>query len=520
MAYIAASTKTTGTLITAATWNQDIVANSAALYAGAMALTSQAQYDLVQASSATQLARIAGAALGILGTDSSKVPAIKTATAGQSWRANAAGTDVEAYTPSDPSIITVTAGETLVAGDVVMIATQVGYTKGRAYKMIANGLSPLGPYICTVGGNAGASVTVQIGGVVPGLTSLTVGPYYVSAASAGAMVTTPPAQVIPIGVALSTTTLLLDTRGVWAVLATGLYGYALGGMTSSEVATTDRLTWSSGVTAANTASNLSTVRKELVGIGDMATYGYVCGGSSATYVTTQDRTAFSTSVTAANTATALSTARIGSAGCSDGALYGYVIAGHAVAISATTDRLTFSTSALAAHTAANSTTVRYFLAGVSDVGTGYGYACGGSTSGGGTGDQTVIVDRLTFSTSTTAARTAANLTVARQSLAGVSDGGTYGYLCGGHSNAAEIATTDRLVFSTSTTAANTASNLSGNRRDMAGTSDGQTYGYVLGGNMYATADRITFSTSVTAASTPANLSSARYRLAAFSDACV
>lgn len=59
MAYVAPSTRTTGTLITAAIWNQDVVANAIAIYAGAMGIASQAALDFVYASSATQLARLA-----------------------------------------------------------------------------------------------------------------------------------------------------------------------------------------------------------------------------------------------------------------------------------------------------------------------------------------------------------------------------------------------------------------------------------------------------------------------------
>lgn len=55
MAYVAPSTRTTGTLITAAIWNQDVVDNPIALRAGAIAITTQANGRIVVASSATQL---------------------------------------------------------------------------------------------------------------------------------------------------------------------------------------------------------------------------------------------------------------------------------------------------------------------------------------------------------------------------------------------------------------------------------------------------------------------------------
>ena len=64
MAYSAPSTISTGDLITAAIWNQDVVANPIAIYAGAMSVTSQAVGDILYASSTTQLGRIAAVATG------------------------------------------------------------------------------------------------------------------------------------------------------------------------------------------------------------------------------------------------------------------------------------------------------------------------------------------------------------------------------------------------------------------------------------------------------------------------
>lgn len=58
------STRTTGTLITAAIWNQDVVDNPIALRAGGIALASQAIGDLPYASSTTQFGRIPAVAVG------------------------------------------------------------------------------------------------------------------------------------------------------------------------------------------------------------------------------------------------------------------------------------------------------------------------------------------------------------------------------------------------------------------------------------------------------------------------
>jgi len=69
MAYIAPTTKTTGTLITAAIWNADVVANPIAIYAGGLSVPSQAIGDILYASSTTQFTRIAAVAAGqVLGS--------------------------------------------------------------------------------------------------------------------------------------------------------------------------------------------------------------------------------------------------------------------------------------------------------------------------------------------------------------------------------------------------------------------------------------------------------------------
>jgi hypothetical protein len=93
---------------------------------------------------------------------------------------------------------------------------------------------------------------------------------------------------------------------------------------------------------------------------------------------------------------------------------------------------------------------------------------------------------------------------------------------GGYSGA-YVATTDRITFSTSATAASTVSNLSSSRTYVAGVSDGSVYGYAMGGTtgaVVATTDRITFSTSVTAASTVSNLTGVRAEVAGLSDGAV
>ena len=297
------------------------------------------------------------------------------------------------------------------------------------------------------------------------------------------------------------------------------YGYFAGGDTGAYVTTADRITFSTGTTAAFTNANLSQARGYLASLSDASTYGYFAGGFTTAAVATADRITFSTGTTAAFTAANLSQARYAVSGLSDGLTYGYFAGGILVLNVSTADRITFSTGTTAAFTAANLSQARWGLAGLSDGST-YGYFAGGDTN---SATKVTTADRITFSTSTTAAFTAANLSQGRYAVVGLSDGSTYGYFAGGLTGATatpRVTTTDRITFSTGTTAAFTAANLSQARYYVAGSSDGNTYGYFAGGYtdvVVATADRITFSTGTTAAYTAANLSQAKGGSAGLAD---
>jgi hypothetical protein len=314
---------------------------------------------------------------------------------------------------------------------------------------------------------------------------------------------------------------IIQTINGLAQKITAIYGYFAGGFTGASVAvaTGDRITFSTSTTAAQTSANLSQARWGVGTVSDKTTYGYFAGGTTSAGVATADRITFSTSTTAAQTSANLSQARWGVAGLSDGNTYGYFaggFTGSSVAV-ATGDRITFSTSTTAAQTSANLSQARYYLSGLSDNST-YGYFAGGIT-GSSAATSVTTADRITFSTSTTAAQTSANLSQARYVVSSVSDNITYGYFAGGFTGAA-VATAELITFSTSTTAAQTSANLSTVRYGMGGSSDGQTYGYFAGGDsgtIVGTSDRITFSTSTTAAQTSANLSQARNAVMGLSD---
>ena len=324
-------------------------------------------------------------------------------------------------------VVSLVAGETVAARDAVYVEpTLTPGTAGRVYKMdgdvLVKSTQAFFVGFVTTGVSAAANVAVQISGVVSGFSGLTTGAVYYASSTVGAITATKPVHPVPLGMAISATQILINTgikRETDQTENVGaIYGYAMGGYTGARVATTDRITFSTSATAASTVSNLSGIRYQPAGV-------------------------------------------------SDGSVYGYSMGGYSGATVATTDRITFSTSATAASTVSNLSGIRSWQPGVSD-GSVYGYAMGGDTGG---GARLATTDRITFSTSVTAASTVSNLSQGRSDAPGVSDGSVYGYAMGGYTGAA-VATTDRITFSTSVTAASTVSNLSGIRYGAAGVSDG------------------------------------------------
>ena len=79
MSFTSPRTWVSGELVTASIMNQFVRDNQTAMYGGAMSVTSQAQFDLLYASSATQLARIATDTSGkVLTAAGSGAPAWQT----------------------------------------------------------------------------------------------------------------------------------------------------------------------------------------------------------------------------------------------------------------------------------------------------------------------------------------------------------------------------------------------------------------------------------------------------------
>ena len=256
------------------------------------------------------------------------------------------------------------------------------------------------------------------------------------------------------------------------------YGYMGGGGYVVPVAITDRITFSTGITAAHTASNLSQARDGLAGVSansNIQLYGYFAGGYTGDdtgQVVTTDRLTYSTGITAANAVSNLSIARGRITGISDGLSFGYFSGGDtgAQVMVVTVDQITFSSGVTAANTASNLSQARC-PSGLTDNSGAYGYWAGGKTD---SVTAVATTDRITYSSGITAANTVSNLTLARLGTIPVS--GVSGYFAGGnsYSNPTTIiylVNTDKLDFSTGIPAASAISNLTLARTWGAGISD-------------------------------------------------
>ena len=145
MAYSVPSSRSTGDLCTAAIWNQDVVANPIAIYAGAMSVSSQAVGDILYASSTTQLGRIAAVATGqvLTSAGTGTVPA---------WSSNVdlGGTlDVTGATTLD-STLAVAGNTSLAHGTKLMLGSATSGIGGSTTGLQMNGVT-------------GADVGVQMG---------------------------------------------------------------------------------------------------------------------------------------------------------------------------------------------------------------------------------------------------------------------------------------------------------------------------------------------------------------------
>lgn len=234
--------------------------------------------------------------------------------------------------------------------------------------------------------------------------------------------------------------------------------------------------------------------------GDLYFLNSDCCGSTAPFNTDATAKVYTANVTFCNTAAYESGERGYWCGGYDGGV---------PVISDVTDKVVIATEVVSAHAAADLSAARSGAGGASSSIA--GYMAGGFVAPG----VTDVTDKLTFSTETTAAVGTADLSEARQSPAGVSGGSQRGYFCGGQNvDPAEVETTDMLTFSTDTTAARSAADLSAARHLGGGVTEGSAKGYVCGGNdgqadeagAVVTTDKITYASDTTASCATADLS--------------
>jgi len=180
------------------------------------------------------------------------------------------------------------------------------------------------------------------------------------------------------------------------------------------------------------------------------------------------------------------------------------------------DKVTYSTDTTAAVPGANLTENRSHLAATGNSTA--GYFGGGSIAA---NSRTTIMNKVTYSTDTTAAVPGANLKIGRLSPAATGNS-TAGYFGGGQT--VPLSTqTDKLTYSTDTTAAVPGASLPKPTFFLSATGN-STAGYFGGGSEFTapfasistTMSKVTYSTDTTAAVPGANLSLARQSLAAAS----
>ena len=364
--------------------------------------------------------------------------------------------------------VTITAGENLAIRDCVHISTGLSAeTGGRAYKADASlSYASVGGWVfgfTTEAITSGNTGTVRIAGVLGGFSGLTAGlPQYVST-NPGVATEDVPYNFVFLGIAVSTTQILVNSRGSQEYpMVTVTKGYFAGGYSGPPTTITDKIVFMTDTTAAQGSANLSVARQLVGGLSEGNLKGYFAGGLPAGPLTSVvDKIVFATDITAAQASANLSVARSNAAGISEGSTKGYFAGGDTgvADYTAITDQITFSTDITAAQASANLSAIRGRATGVKGDST-KGYFCGGHT-----GDFIDITDKIVFSTDTTAAQVSANLSVARDSAGGLSEGNSKGYVAGGRIGGFS-AVADKIEFSTDTTSAQASANLSVARAEL------------------------------------------------------
>jgi hypothetical protein len=320
-----------------------------------------------------------------------------------------------------------------------------------------------------------------------------------------------------------------------ALSATGnsTNGYFGGGLSSAITAQMYKVTYSTDTTLSVPGANLSLARyftgtssaranalpvveppaatptpTTSLGNGPAPNTGYFGGGSNV--VATMDKLTYASDTTAAVPGANLSVARsyAGATGNSNAGYFGGGFDGGNT--SSIMDKVTYSSDTTVRIPAANLSLTRYNLAATGNSTAGY-FGGGGPTP---ITPEYSTMDKVTYSSDTTAAVPGANLSSPRWATAATGNS-TNGYFGGGYTPAT-VSTMDKVTYATDTTAAVPGAALSAARYGLAATGN-STNGYFGGGSgpgVRSTMDKVTYSSDTTSAVPGANLSVARQYLAA------
>ena len=305
---------------------------------------------------------------------------------------------------------------------------------------------------------------------------------------------------------------------VWLLLGvlppnTGYFG----GGSPGTISRMDKVNYSSDTTAAVPGANLTPARGGLAATGN-STDGYFGGGYSPSVVTTMEKLTYSSDTISAIASAVLSLgrSRVSATGNADAGYFG-----GGSPLTSLMDKLTYSTDTTVATPSANLTVARSGVFATGNLTA--GYFGGGSLLPGSPGSVTRM-DKLTYSTDTTAFTPSANLSSSRYG-AGATGNIDAGYFGGGRPavSAAPNSTMDKVTYSSDTRSTVPGANLSASRYLLAATGNSSSSGYFGGGSLYPSSptyvsrmDKLTYSTDTTTFTPGANLSISRSLLAASS----
>ena len=289
---------------------------------------------------------------------------------------------------------------------------------------------------------------------------------------------------------------------------TGYFGGSTNPSGPGAYSSTDKLTYTTDLTAAVPTANLSTAGYDLAATGN-SDAGYF-GGGIPNAVSRMDKLTYSTDITAAVPGANLSLLRYAHAATGNsiaGYFGGGVTPGPAPGASTTTEKLTYSIETTVVAPSANlSFPSRFRLAATGNSTSGY---FGGGTFNGSPPHYS-IVDKLTYSTDTTVYTPSANLSLGGRFYHCATGNSTTGYF-GGGTLPGTVSTLEKLTYSTDTTiAAPSGANLNFTyARLAAGATGNLSNGYFGGGTQsspISAIDKLTYSTETMVYTPSTNLS--------------